>query len=115
MTPGWGRSRSGLKRVQELVRTPTKKAKASVSVSAALLEAVDGLAGGSGRSAIFERALRHYLRRLVRRERHSRELALLNAAARSLNAESDAVLADQATDDPAADEQRPGPNIVRFP
>ena len=86
---------SRVARVSELIRTPGTKAKASVTISRGLLEAVDDISGEAGRSAIIERALRGYLRRLVRRARHERELGLLNAHASRLNAAAERALADQ--------------------
>jgi hypothetical protein len=78
------------------VRRRAKKVKTSVSVSAALLEVADAVAGKARRSALIERALRHYLLRILRRERHERELAILNGNAERLNAEGSRALADQA-------------------
>mgnify|MGYP001586694847 CR=1 FL=1 len=86
---------SRLRRVSELLHTPGKKAKASVTIARGLLEAADDIAGQTGRSALVERAVRHYLRRLVRRARHERELALLNAHAARLNREAGRAVADQ--------------------
>lgn len=78
------------------VRRHTTKVKTSVSVSGALLEAADAVAGKAQRSALIERALRRYLRRIIRRKRHERELAILNANAERLNDEGAKALADQA-------------------
>lgn len=82
-------------RVSELIRSPGRKAKASVTISRGLLDAADALAGAAGRSALVERAVRLYLHRLVRRARRERELALLNAHASRLNAAAERALADQ--------------------
>ncbi|MSR07521.1 MAG: hypothetical protein EXR93_10720 [Gemmatimonadetes bacterium] len=78
-----------------LLRQPSKKSKASVSVSSTLLAAADAVAGTAQRSALIERALRRYLRYLVRRQRHARELAILNANAARLNAEAREAKRDQ--------------------
>ncbi len=86
---------SRITRVSELIRTPGRKAKASVTIARGLLDAADDVAGEAGRSALVERAVRHYLRHLVRRARHERELALLNAHAAQLNREAGRALADQ--------------------
>ncbi len=86
---------SRITRVRELIRSPGKKAKASVTIARGLLDAADDVAGQTGRSALVERAVRHYLRHLVRRARHERELALLNAHAAQLNREAGRALADQ--------------------
>jgi metal-responsive CopG/Arc/MetJ family transcriptional regulator len=83
-------------RVSELMRAPGKKAKASVTISRGLLDAADDVVGAAGRSALFERAVRVYLHRLVRRARRERELALLNTHASRLNAAAERALADQA-------------------
>ena len=87
---------SRLGRVSELIRTPGTKAKVSVTIGRRLLDAADAVAGAAGRSALVERALRHYLRTLVHRARHERELGLLNAHADRLNREAEQALADQA-------------------
>ena len=84
-----------------LVRRGGPKRKASVSIAASLLDATDQLAGEAQRSAFIERALRRYLRRLIRRQRDAREIALLNANARRLNEQASSALDDQA---PADDE-----------
>jgi len=88
-------------RVSQLIASPARKAKASVSLGKDLLRAVDEVAGTSGRSALIEHAVRHYLRRLVAHARRERELALLNANADALNAAAELVLADQAEPDPS--------------
>lgn len=85
-----------LAKLEALVRRPGPKRKASVSVSGPLLDATDQIAGEARRSAFIERALRRYLRRVLRRQRDARELALLNANAERLNAEAAAALAQQA-------------------
>lgn len=86
-------------RVSELVHAPGTKAKVSVTLARGLLAAADQVAGESGRSALIERAVRRYLHQLVRRARHDRELALLDAHAVRLNAAAGQALADQAEPD----------------
>ena len=88
-------------RVSELVATPGKKAKASVTIARELLEAADLVGGQTGRSALIERALRRYLRYLVAGERRERELALLNTHATRLNSAAARASADQAELDDA--------------
>ena len=83
-------------KLQKLLATRSKKTKASVSISAHLLAAADELAGKSGRSELFEVAVRRLVRRLVRRARHERELAILNKSAERLNAEARETLDFQA-------------------
>jgi hypothetical protein len=85
-----------LARLETLIRRRGPKRPASVSLSGPLLEATDRVAGAAQRSAFIERAVRRQLRRFLRAQRDARELAILNANAERLNAESDAVLADQA-------------------
>ena len=85
-----------LARLETLVRQKSPKRGASVTVSASLLDATDRLAGQAQRSAFVERALRRYLRYILRAQRDARELAIINANATRLNAESDSILADQA-------------------
>lgn len=83
-------------RVREMMARPGAKAKASVTIARGLLDATDAVAGPDGRSALIERAVRQYLRRLVRKARHERELALLDAHVARLNAAAARALADQA-------------------
>jgi metal-responsive CopG/Arc/MetJ family transcriptional regulator len=83
-------------RVSELIQSPGTKAKVSVTLARGLLVAADQVAGETGRSQLIEHAVRHYLRMLVRRTRHQRELALLDAHAVRLNAAAEQALADQA-------------------
>lgn len=82
--------------VSEMMTRPGAKAKASVTIARGLLDAADAVAGPDGRSALIEQAVRLYLRRLVRKARHQRELALLDAHAARLNAAAARALADQA-------------------
>lgn len=79
-----------------LDRRDDRKTKTSVSVSGELLRAADLVAGPDKRSALIERALRHYLETLVKRARHRHDLAMLNAAADAINRDSDEVRALQA-------------------
>ncbi|MGH8144202.1 MAG: hypothetical protein ACREU2_17020 [Steroidobacteraceae bacterium] len=72
-----------------LAKAPARKAKTSVTLSGNLLRVVDGLAGASHRSAWIERAVRAYAIRELKRERHVRELELLNRHAAALNAAGD--------------------------
>lgn len=83
-------------RVSELMARPGAKAKASVTIARGLLDAADAIAGPAGRSALIERAVRLYLRHLVRNARRERELALLDTHAARLNAAALRALADQA-------------------
>ena len=73
-------------KLQRLLSSRSKKTKISISISAHLVAAADELAGKSHRSELFERGVRSLVRRIVRRARHERELALLNEQAESLNA-----------------------------
>ena len=82
--------------VRELIFLPGTKAKASVTIARGLLDAADAVAGPDGRSALIERAVRHYLRRLLKKARRERELALLDAHASRLNAAAARALLDQA-------------------
>ncbi len=90
---------SRLARVSKLIHTPGRKAKASVTIGHALLDAVDEVAGQSQRSALVEHAVRRYLRFLVKRARRERELALLDTHAARLNAAAAQAAADQAEPD----------------
>jgi metal-responsive CopG/Arc/MetJ family transcriptional regulator len=73
-------------KLQRLLTSRSKKTKVSISISADLVAAADELAGKSHRSELFERGVRSLMRRLVRRARDERELALLDKHAESLNA-----------------------------
>ncbi len=86
-------------RLQKLLASRSKKTKASISISSDLLTAADELAGKSGRSDLIETAVRSMLRRIVRRARHQRELAILNENADELNAEAAETLEYQSDDD----------------
>lgn len=72
-----------------------RKTKTSISVSGELLRAADLVGGPDRRSALIERALRHYLDALHRRARHHHDLAVLNQRAEAINGESDDLLALQ--------------------
>ncbi len=67
-----------------------------MSLSGELIAAADALAGKAQRSALVERALRVYLRRLVRRNTNAKDLAAINARASVSNRESDKVIGLQA-------------------
>lgn len=82
--------------VQRFLYEPEKKAKASVSISGELLRATDAIAGTAQRSAFIERALRHYLKSLLRRAQREHDLGAINARASATNRESDQLLAIQA-------------------
>jgi metal-responsive CopG/Arc/MetJ family transcriptional regulator len=73
-----------------------KKEKTSVSLSGELIEAIDTLAGKTGRSAMIERALRTYLKRIIRRHRNEKDLAVINSHADAINRESGYLLDIQA-------------------
>lgn len=81
--------------VQRLLYRPEKKAKTSVSISGELLRAADAIAGPAQRSALVERALRRYLKALVRQAQREHDLAAINAHSAVTNRESDQVLAIQ--------------------
>lgn len=73
------------------------KKKTSITLSAAVLEEVDRLAGSEeSRSAFIERVLRGYLRRRARRAINVADLERLNRGADRLNAEAADVLDYQA-------------------
>ncbi len=67
-----------------------------MSLSGEIIRAADAVAGKAQRSALVERALRGYLRRLVNRSRNERDLEAINASAKVTNRESDRVLELQA-------------------
>jgi metal-responsive CopG/Arc/MetJ family transcriptional regulator len=70
------------------------RVKTSVTLPKELLTRMDAVE--RNRSAFIERAARAYLAELERRRRNSRDLQILNANARALNAEAADVLAYQA-------------------
>jgi metal-responsive CopG/Arc/MetJ family transcriptional regulator len=76
------------------------KEKTSITLSKDVLAGVDRLAGSRhSRSAFIERVLRKYLRERARNAAHARDLARINAAAESLNAEATDVLTYQTAED----------------
>ena len=79
-------------RVQRLLGQHEKKAKTSVSLSGELIRAADAVAGKAQRSALVERAMRAYLRSMLRRARHAHDLQAINARAEITNRESDGLL-----------------------
>lgn len=85
-----------MKRVQALLSRKEKKAKTSVSLSGELLQAADLVAGKAQRSALVERAVRAYLRALLRKARNARDLKAINEHAEATNRESDELLDLQA-------------------
>jgi metal-responsive CopG/Arc/MetJ family transcriptional regulator len=73
------------------------KSKTSITLSAPLLVEIDKLIGeGGSRSAFIERALRHYVREVVRHALQMRDKELINANADRLNAEMEDILRYQA-------------------
>lgn len=78
--------------VQRMLSRREKKAKTSVSLSGELLRAADAVAGKAQRSALVERAVRAYLRSMLRRARHRHDLHAINASAEITNRESDGLL-----------------------
>lgn len=85
-----------LAEVERLLAQREKKEKTSVSLSGEIIRAADAIAGKAQRSALVERALRRYLRRLISRARDERDLEAINASAKVTNRESDRVLGLQA-------------------
>ena len=72
------------------------KVKASITLSATTLRAVDRLAKqGTSRSAIIENAILEYLVRNERARRDARDLELINASADDLNKAMEGILEDQ--------------------
>jgi metal-responsive CopG/Arc/MetJ family transcriptional regulator len=88
-----------LRELARLIAGRGRKAKASLSLSEDLIKAADELAGSEGRSALVEDAVRVYLRAVVRRMRHRRDLEAINAHASATNRESDDLLHLQAWPD----------------
>lgn len=86
----------GLEQLTRLLRRHDKKAKASLSLSAELIEAADLIAGRSQRSAFVERAVRAYIRHVMRQARHRQDLEAINSRADVTNRESDDLLDLQA-------------------
>lgn len=81
-----------LAEVERLLERRQKKEKTSVSLSGEIIQAADAVAGKAQRSALVERALRRYLRNLVRRARDKRDIELINARAEVTNREAELVL-----------------------
>ena len=67
-----------------------------MSLSGELIAAADALAGKAQRSALIERALRSYLKRIVRRAENEKDLAAINAHSAVTNREAEKVLELQA-------------------
>lgn len=80
------------RRVQLLLGHKKKKSKTSVSLSGELVDATDAIAGKAERSAFVERALRKYLRSLLRQSRNDHDLKAINASAEKANRQSDDLL-----------------------
>lgn len=78
--------------VQRFLSQHEKKAKTSISLSGELVRAADAIAGKAQRSALIERAVRFYLRSMLRRARHAHDLQAINASAEITNRESDGLL-----------------------
>jgi predicted transcriptional regulator len=73
------------------------KKKTSITLSVAVLEEVDRLAGSDeSRSAFIERVLRGYFRRRARRAINRRDLERLNRGGERINAEAADALGHQA-------------------
>lgn len=83
-------------KLQRLLSRREKKAKTSVSLSGELLRAADAVAGKAQRSALVERAVRAYLKSMVRKARYQHDLEAINAEADRTNRESDGLLDLQA-------------------
>ena len=76
------------------------KEKTSITLSKDVLKSVDRLAGSRhSRSAFIERVLRKYFRERARSVANARDLARINDAAASLNAEAIDVLSYQTTEE----------------
>jgi metal-responsive CopG/Arc/MetJ family transcriptional regulator len=85
-----------LAELQRVLGWREKKQKASVSLSGEIVRAADLVAGKAQRSALVERAVRVYLRRLLRRASDERDLKAINSRADVTNRESDGLLDLQA-------------------
>jgi hypothetical protein len=81
-----------LAKAEKLLSTRTPKDKTSISISKSLLEAADIITAKAPRSAVFERALRRYLKSEIRVRRNERDLKLINAHAKRQNKESNDLL-----------------------
>ena len=78
--------------VERVLETREKKEKTSVSLSGEIVRAADIMAGKAQRSAFVEKAVRAYLRRLLRRARNARDLRAINSRAEITNREADWLL-----------------------
>jgi metal-responsive CopG/Arc/MetJ family transcriptional regulator len=78
--------------LRRVLRRAEKKEKVSLTLSAELLVAADMIAGKARRSALIERALRRYLRGLLRRARDRHDRERIDAQATVTNRESDKLL-----------------------
>ena len=78
--------------VQRLLYQREKKAKTSVSLSGELIRASDAIAGTDQRSAFVERAVRAYIKAMIRRAQRAHDLAAINAHAATTNRESGQLL-----------------------
>ncbi len=67
-----------------------------MSLSGEIIRAADIIAGKTQRSALVERAVRVYLRRVLRRAREERDFKAINSRAEITNRESDRLLDLQA-------------------
>lgn len=79
-------------KVRRMLSHREKKAKTSVSLSGELLRAADAVAGKAQRSALVERAVRAYLRSMLRKARHQHDLHVINESAEITNRESEGLL-----------------------
>jgi len=93
---GLGLSKRTVLEVERLLSRKEKKSNASVSLSHAIIRATDAVAGKAGRSALVERAIRKYLRAVLRQARNEHDLQAIDARAELTNRESDALLDLQA-------------------
>jgi metal-responsive CopG/Arc/MetJ family transcriptional regulator len=78
--------------LRRLLRRVETKEKVSLTLSAELVQASDLIAGKARRSALVERALRRYLRGLLRRARDRHDRERIDAKASVTNRESDKLL-----------------------
>ncbi len=79
-----------------LLQGGARKEKVSVSLSGGVTRAIDELADAEGRSAFVERALRVYIRSLVRRAQNKRDREAIDLRSKATNHESDRTLELQA-------------------
>jgi len=78
--------------LQRVLGTRKRKEKTSVSLSGEIVRAADLVAGKAQRSAFVEKAVRAYLRRILRRVHDERDLKAINSRADVTNRESDELL-----------------------